>query len=135
MKYREIGLIAGRHEMPVGSYLLDSVVDPLDVQGINHALMESVEKAAEVCVTNADRTRWIETEMEYHELYEIGDVSEAGKYGLTVYVTGLTPVTVELINVCMSMHVSLTLMHYNRETGEYVSQHVFSFGLPENGAE
>lgn len=48
----------------------------------------------------------------------------AGK-GLVVYVTGLTAATAAVIKVCALRGTSLTLMHYNRDTGEYVPQKIF----------
>lgn len=43
---------------------------------------------------------------------------------LTVYVTGLTVALVEVINICHSKGVRLTLMHFDRETGTYFPQEV-----------
>ena len=50
--------------------------------------------------------------------------SMAGK-DLVVYVTGLTAATAAVIKVCALRGIGLTLMHYNRETGEYVPQKIF----------
>ena len=43
---------------------------------------------------------------------------------LTVYVTGLTVALVEVINICHSKGVRLTLMHFDRNTGSYFPQEV-----------
>lgn len=43
---------------------------------------------------------------------------------LTLYVTGLTVALIEVLNVCKVLSIKLTLMHYNRETGEYYPQEV-----------
>lgn len=43
---------------------------------------------------------------------------------IIVYVTGLTTALITLINVCMEKGINVQLMHYNRETGEYVPQWV-----------
>ncbi len=44
---------------------------------------------------------------------------------LVVYVTGFTPALVALINVCRKVGMSkLTLMHFDRNSGEYVPQNV-----------
>lgn len=43
---------------------------------------------------------------------------------LTVYVTGLTAALVEVINICHSKGVRLTLMHFDRNTGSYFPQEV-----------
>lgn len=43
---------------------------------------------------------------------------------LTVYVTGLTAALVEVINICHTKGVALTLMHFNRDTGTYFPQEI-----------
>ncbi len=43
---------------------------------------------------------------------------------LKVYVTGLTAALVEVINICHSKGVALTLMHFNRDTGTYFPQEI-----------
>jgi hypothetical protein len=43
---------------------------------------------------------------------------------LTLYVTGLTPVLVSVINYCALFNISLTLYHYNVNTNSYVTQSV-----------
>ena len=45
---------------------------------------------------------------------------------LKLYVTGLTPALVAVINWCMKNHVKLELLHYNKEMGGYFSQPVFN---------
>lgn len=47
-----------------------------------------------------------------------------GATELTLYVTGLTVALVEVMNVCKALNIKLTLMHYNRDTGEYYPQEV-----------
>ncbi len=48
----------------------------------------------------------------------------AGVKTLKLYVTGLTVALVAVINVCRELNIKLTLMHYNRDNGEYYSQEV-----------
>ena len=43
---------------------------------------------------------------------------------LKVYVTGLTVALVEVINICHSKGVRLTLMHFDREKGTYFPQEI-----------
>ena len=43
---------------------------------------------------------------------------------LTLYVTGLTVALVAVINACRIWNVKLTLMHYDRESGNYYPQKV-----------
>ena len=48
-----------------------------------------------------------------------------GNKKLEVYVTGLTPVTAELIKLCALNGISLTLFNFNSVTGEYERQVIF----------
>lgn len=48
----------------------------------------------------------------------------AGVEALDLYVTGLTVALVEVINFCHANGVSLTLWHFDRETGGYYPQEV-----------
>lgn len=43
---------------------------------------------------------------------------------LTLYVTGLTVALVEVIKVCAMLNISLTLYHYDRDSGTYYPQKV-----------
>lgn len=46
---------------------------------------------------------------------------------LTLYVTGLSVALIEVVKYCDAHGVSLTLMHYNKETDYYYPQLVFNF--------
>ncbi len=46
---------------------------------------------------------------------------------LTVYVTGLTVAMLAVVNVCMDRGISMTAMHYNRDSGTYYPQPVTQF--------
>ena len=46
------------------------------------------------------------------------------RFGLVIYVTGLTVALVATINACLRVGISVTLMHYNRDTGSYYPQDV-----------
>lgn len=41
---------------------------------------------------------------------------------LTLFVTGLTVALVTVINVCHTLDIQLTLMHFNRDTNDYFPQ-------------
>lgn len=95
MKEVKVGLIKGRHEMPVESYIFDVIENVLDFDAIHNGVVSFMKK-------NID-----------------SDVR------LVVYVTGLTSVTAEVIKVCALNQVKLTLMHYDRESGNYLPQVIF----------
>lgn len=50
---------------------------------------------------------------------------------LDLYVTGLTPALIEVVNYCVYHDIELTLYHFNRDTGDYVPQLVNVFNRPE----
>lgn len=58
---------------------------------------------------------------------EQASVALNGVAELTLYVTGLTVALVEVIKYCDRNGVSLVLMHFDRNTGEYYPQPVFRF--------
>lgn len=48
----------------------------------------------------------------------------AGTSELILYVTGLTVALVAVVNVCRELNIKLTLMHYDRTSGDYYPQEV-----------
>ena len=91
VKKMELGLISGRHPLPVTGYIFnDSIEDVFDFESMQEQLASVLQGYTEV----------------------------------TVYVTGLTVVTVELIKFCASQNIKLTLMHYNSKSGLYIPQSV-----------
>ena len=44
-----------------------------------------------------------------------------------LYVTGLTVACTQVISYCISNLMPITLMHYNRDTGEYYPQTILSY--------
>ena len=43
---------------------------------------------------------------------------------ITLYVTGLTVALISVLNVCRDFNITVTLMHYDRESGGYYKQEV-----------
>jgi len=101
----ETGLIRGRHDMPVSSYIFDKVEDMFDYAEIRKHIEDFIN--AEVGV------KYAEDGIVY---------TSRGLKHLVVYITGLTAVACELVDVCNAMGVPLTLMHYDRDTGNYRPQ-------------
>jgi ribonuclease PH len=99
----EVGLVSGRHELPVSKYIFDSIEDVLD--------FDSLEKRA------IDFFKSISTDVDV----------------VTVYVTGLTAATVAVINAYLRLKsVALIFNHYNRDTDSWVSQPI-EFPMEFNG--
>lgn len=55
-----------------------------------------------------------------------------GNKPLLIYVTGLTPVTVELIKACFALGIDLTLMNYDTATDSYIPQGFNAYGMVLN---
>ena len=118
MKEIKVGLIKGRHEMPVDKYIFeDEIKDVFDTSFISSSIVQFLNN--EVGIDIADFGTCLNQ-------YEMSDVAHfIGKHKLVVYVTGLSIVLAELIRLCAINGVHLTLMHYNNSTKEYVSQYIF----------
>lgn len=112
-----VGLINGRHEMPVDEYMFDKIDNPLNFKGISDRVSEFICERVGIkteqfgsCINSIDYT----------------DIQHfAGKRHLVVYVTGLTPVVAEVIRQCACNGVKLTLMHYDSVSQIYVPQKIF----------
>jgi hypothetical protein len=90
------GLCEGRHEIPdVDDYIFGEIEDLMDFDDLEY-------RAA--C--------WVE-EAKKNEV----DV-------VKLYVTGLTPALTSIIKMCGIRHLTLMLMHYDRETNTYSAQYV-----------
>ncbi len=105
-----VGLIKGRHEMPVSSYIFEEdIKDMFDYHEIRKHIADFIHSKVGV------------------DSYHLGQYySRIGQKHLTVYVTGLTSVACELVDVCNKAGVMLTLMHYDRDTGSYHPQYLGS---------
>jgi len=108
MKNLTVGLIRGRHEMPVSKYIFEEdIKDMFDYQAISNHISNFIMNEVGV------------------DYWDDGLVRvRKGVKALTVYVTGLTSVSCELVDVCNKFGVLLTLMHYDRDTGEYRPQYL-----------
>lgn len=118
METIKVGLIKGRHPLPVEGYIFnEDITFPLNFNEINKVVEDFI-------ITNIGVTT----------SYGVGInmVAEGGRdtrcykgeKALIVYVTGLTACTAEVIRVCMLNGVSLTLMHYDPSTSEYIPQFI-----------
>jgi hypothetical protein len=94
-KIIKLGLVNGRHDMPVDRYVLENVPDVTDMDGINKAVEASL---ASIC--------------------------EDGNTELHLYVTGLTSVALATVGYCAKHNISVVAHHFNRDTGDYLTQGV-----------
>jgi len=97
-----LGLIKGRHNMPVHNYILNEVEDPTNIKKIADDVDASLSAIFDF------------------ETSEVGVPPET----VDLYVTGLTVVLVEAIVWLIARGIQTTLWHYNRDTGEYFPQYL-----------
>lgn len=94
----KIGLIKGRHSLPVENYIFDKdIEDPTN--------LDKMYKVVEEKLKNVDP-----------------------KETLEVYVTGLTVALTTVIKYCFNNDINLTLYHYDTKSGEYFPQIIFNNG-------
>lgn len=119
-----VGLIKGRHDMPCAEYIFEGDVNPLDFEAMRETirtfLLERVGigtscdgPAPNVANRNSDIQVFLRLQ------------AFVGLRKLVVYVTGLTACTAALVAECARTGVDLTLMHFDRDSGQYVQQHVW----------
>lgn len=111
-----VGLIAGRHDLPVSEFIFDEIGNVLDFKAISDHISNFI--STRVGVGSASGCGVNQRDYSDVELF-------AGTRDLVVYVTGLTAVSTALVAVCALNGVDLTLMHFDRNSGEYVPQPFF----------
>lgn len=91
----KIGLIAGRHNLPVKEFIFDKgIEDPTN--------LDEMYKIVEEKLKNIDKRETLE-----------------------VYVTGLTVALTTVIKYCFNNNANLKLWHYDKENDNYYSQTIF----------
>ena len=111
MKEVKVGMIQGRHEMPVESYIFDGALDPMDFNAIEAGVVRWIDSLSDYVVRDED------------EMFPYYPVE--GRIHVTLYVTGLSAVLACVAKYCAKCHIGLTLMHFDRDTGDYKPQEIF----------
>lgn len=108
----KVGLINNRHPMPVQNYIFEKEIENVfDFESIKNEIKEFILEKVGV-----------------HTVLNHG-INQTDSQSVSVYsgnITGLSSVTAALVQVCAVYGVELTLMHYDRDTDEYVPQVIFS---------
>lgn len=112
-----VGLVRGRHDMPVDDYIFENgIEDVMDFSSMLKIIAEWFFKNVSVTV-------------EYGVPLNYGGYGDVETYTgnckVLLYVTGLTAATAEVIRFCAFNGISLSLMHFDRDSGEYVEQPIF----------
>lgn len=124
-----MALCEGRHDIPdaVDGAIFPAIIPNVtDVRGLEVAAEAAIARAA-LAHYRAGETDYMPTAKYANAVEDMGRfprVDVAPTFGLVIYVTGLTVALVAVINVCLRVGISLTLMHFNRATGDYYPQGV-----------
>lgn len=97
----QIGLAAGRHDLPVADFIFNDgdITFPIDPVALQRVVARKFDDLR---------------------------LTPAGNHHVTLFVTGLTAATTAVIRVCFKAHHKLTLMHFDRDTGNWISDPVFT---------
>lgn len=119
-----VGLIKGRHDMPCAEYIFEGDVNPLDFEAMRETIRTFLLERVGIG-TSCDRPA--PNVANRHSDIQVFLRLQAfvGLRKLVVYVTGLTACTAALVAECARTGVDLTLMHFDRDSGQYVQQHVW----------
>ena len=100
----ELGLCKGRHEIAeISDYIFGEEDTNMEVMPFSD-MIKMLEVKADV---------------------RVAQMVENGYDHLNLYVTGLTPALMAVVNACWSNKLKLTLYHYDRSNDIYVPQEVF----------
>lgn len=126
-----MALCDGRHSIPAA---VDGAIFPATIEDVTD--VRGLEVAAEAAIAQAALARYRAGETGYfpigHYLHRVEvegcfpAIGISPAFDLVLYVTGLSVALVSVINVCMRVGISLTLMHFNQATGDYYPQEVMT---------
>lgn len=113
-----VGLIKGRHELPVEEYIFDKIEDPSDIEAIEETAADWVKKNCSIDIVLG------------HGINQVSDyypdtLIHKGRVKLVIYVTGLTVALTAVLKACALNGVNTVLMHYDSVTCEYIEQYMF----------
>lgn len=115
MESLNVGLIRGRHPLPVDEYIFDSVENVHDYDTIRNHILDFLDKRVGIGQTSGQGAN--QNDSTDVQIFR-------GNRKLNVYVTGLTSVTAALVSACIRNGVELTLLHFDTESKAYKEQHV-----------
>ena len=123
MKKLEVGVYEGRHEMPCKNFMFGQEIDQKWLE--NPTWLEALASSRFWrLLQDANLITWHQVPSE--DYYYADDcVGRADEVELEIYVTGLTIAVFAIVNAAKAWGFEkITLMHYNRESGQYYPQEV-----------
>lgn len=125
--YNIVGLCAGRHELPVSTYIFGHIDDVLNFSTMNAIAEKYILENCHPRITSGQGVN----QADYTDVECL--ISDDP---LNVVVTGLTACTIAVMWACALYGVTLTLWHFDRDSGKYMPQHCnFSGRYTENNDE
>ena len=113
-----LGVCEARHEMPVEGYIFPSEI-PADVITCPQKLyLQAWDKLVDLTADLPTTTDIVS--VEYGEDIPV----ERPAAELHLYATGLTVAVIAAIEAARHMHLPVTVMHYDRTTGNYFPQRI-----------
>lgn len=115
VKQVKLGLVAGRHDMPVEEYVFENIFNPTDVDGLYKDAYSKLYK-----LFSGSYKTSIVTHLNDADAYS------PRKYRghVDLYVSGLTTALIAVINAANVLDIHLTLWHYDRDSEEYYPQEI-----------
>lgn len=114
-----VGLIKGRHDMPCAEYIFEGDVNPLDFEAMRETIRTFLLERVGIgtsCDGPAPNVANRHSDIQVFLRLQ----AFVGLRKLVVYVTGLTACTAALVAECARTGVDLTLMHFDRDSGQHV---------------
>ena len=110
-----VGLCEARHPMPVSEYIFPNTIEnPHNYAALNRVCAQWIRKNCDIHTTIGVPLNGLEETTIF-----TSDVR------VNLYVTGLSMPLAAFEAMCAMNGVGLTLMHYDKETGEYKAQPLF----------
>ena len=125
-----IVLCSGRHSFPenIDNYVFSNAIsDPTDIASINKTARESLTEILRKEGRTSLECPFSRSCSDCGEFcWHCSESTEYINYGteINLYVTGLTVALIEVLNVCADLEISVTLYHYDRDSGNYFPQKV-----------
>lgn len=116
MENVKVGLVKGRHKMPVEKYIFDEITDVTDFEKFDLIAEDFLSRSIGID---------IEPGRGLNSASYTDDQIYRGRRHLTVYVNGLSAALAAVIGACGRLGVALTLMHYDRDANTYIPQGIF----------
>jgi hypothetical protein len=122
----KMSLCEGRHPIPQA---IDGAVFPGEIQDMRNT--KELEDTAWASIWHAAYSHHVQGEQGFLALDPFWDGEDGAPYALDhrslhldLYVTGLTVALIACLNAMRQQQISVTLYHFDRETGEYYPQEV-----------